>query len=79
MGSVGAGKSSLLMSLLGELHIQEGSIEIPNSVAYVEQEPWILNACIKDNIIMNNHEDPNLYWRTVEACCLVEDFKEMVH
>jgi len=79
IGEVGSGKSSLLMSLLGELHILEGKINIGNSVAFVEQEPWILTASIKDNILMNKCEDETKYWKTTEACCLSEDFKEMAH
>lgn len=47
------GKTSLLMSLLGEMHFKPQSIDsfynLPreNGIAYAAQEAWIQNATIK--------------------------------
>jgi ABC-type uncharacterized transport system ATPase component len=34
IGTVGSGKSSLLYSVLGELHINAGNVKVGGSVAY---------------------------------------------
>ncbi|GIY00683.1 canalicular multispecific organic anion transporter 2 [Caerostris extrusa] len=52
IGPVGAGKSSLLSSLLGELHKKSGSVDMKGSIAYVPQETWILNRTLKNNILL---------------------------
>ncbi len=41
LGRVGAGKSSLLSSLLGELHSIGGQVRLSGDVAYVPQQAWI--------------------------------------
>lgn len=52
-GSVGAGKSSLLLSLLGETDCLAGSISLPaGPVAYQPQGPFLLDATIKENVAM---------------------------
>ena len=40
VGSVGCGKSSLLQSILSELKIKEGKIDLNGSLSYAAQEPW---------------------------------------
>ena len=40
-GQVGAGKSSLLNLLLGEVKIHSGTMSINGSISYCSQEPWI--------------------------------------
>ena len=47
VGSVGAGKSSLLSGFLGEMHKFNGNINVHGSVAYVPQQAWIQNATLK--------------------------------
>lgn len=53
VGPTGAGKTSLLLSLLGELHFVPIGLDswynLPreNGVAYAAQEPWIQNETIK--------------------------------
>lgn len=41
VGSVGAGKSSLLAALLGEMHTLQGSVVVHGSTAYTQQDSWI--------------------------------------
>lgn len=47
VGKVGAGKSSLLMSLLGEMERLRGRIAMIGSVAYVPQQPWVQNQTVR--------------------------------
>ena len=48
VGKVGAGKSSLLAALLGEMHKSDhGIISMPDKLAYVAQQPWIQNMTLR--------------------------------
>ena len=50
VGAVGSGKTSLLHSLLNETNRTRGSQEVHGRIAYVEQEPFIYSASIRDNV-----------------------------
>lgn len=52
VGPIGCGKSTILAGILNECYCLSGpgSVTIKGSVAYHQQEPWILNATIRDNI-----------------------------
>lgn len=41
VGSVGAGKSSLLAALLGEMATLQGSVVVRGATAYTQQDSWI--------------------------------------
>jgi len=43
IGKIGSGKTSLLLSLLNEVPLFEGSKKITGSIAYVEQEPYVFS------------------------------------
>ncbi|KAL9616795.1 MAG: hypothetical protein Q9160_008358 [Pyrenula sp. 1 TL-2023] len=77
VGRVGAGKSSLLESMLGNLWKLHGEVTMRGRIAYVAQSPWITNASVKENIVFGHRWDPHFYNQTVEACALVDDFKIM--
>lgn len=74
-GTVGSGKSSLLASILGEMHKLSGSVKISGTKAYVPQTPWILTGNIRENILYGNEYDSAKYDRTVKACALMKDFE----
>jgi ABC-type multidrug transport system fused ATPase/permease subunit len=61
-GAVGAGKSSLLASLLGETIKVDGRVSQRGSIAYVAQEPWILNASLRDNVLPPPRPPPRTKW-----------------
>lgn len=50
VGAVGAGKSSLISAILGEMDIVSGTVNTYGSIAYVPQQAWIQNATVQDNI-----------------------------
>jgi hypothetical protein len=50
-GAVGAGKSSLLSTVLGQLALRTGSVAVLPHVAYVAQQAWILSDTLKNNIL----------------------------
>ena len=50
VGDVGAGKSSLLAALLGEMVAIEGTVSVAGAIAYAAQDPWIRNQSVRANI-----------------------------
>ena len=77
IGRVGSGKSSFLASILGDIWKSGGSVTVRGAVAYVAQQPWVMNASVKENIVFGHRWDPAFYNRTVKACALAEDFKTL--
>ncbi|RMZ75001.1 hypothetical protein DV737_g5549, partial [Chaetothyriales sp. CBS 132003] len=77
VGRVGAGKSSLLQSILGDLCKVGGSIAVRGRIAYVAQQAWVMNASVKENILFGHRWDPLFYTQTINACALADDFKQL--
>lgn len=57
MGMVGCGKTTLLHAIMGETSKQSGECTVRGSIAYVEQEPFIYSATIKDNVTFGRKFD----------------------
>ncbi|XP_076997790.1 ATP-binding cassette sub-family C member 6 [Tamandua tetradactyla] len=77
IGPVGAGKSSLLSTLLGELAKMEGSVSIKGPVAYVPQEAWVQNASVLENVCFGQELDQPWLDRVLEACALGPDVSSL--
>lgn len=77
IGSVGAGKSSLLSALLGEMVISHGSTYVHGSVSYVDQDAWIRNCTVKDNIIFEAEFDSTRYAHVLQATQLDVDMQTL--
>ncbi|KAM7193332.1 ABC transporter [Rhypophila sp. PSN 637] len=79
IGPVGVGKSTLLQSLLGETLVMSGTVECasPKQIAYCNQEPWILNLSIKENILGISEYNEDRYSRVIDACQLRQDFEAL--
>ncbi|XXH01325.1 hypothetical protein Hte_007683 [Hypoxylon texense] len=75
-GSSGSGKSSLLLSLLGETVLEDGSATCPRDVAYSSQTPWLINDTIRANILLHEEYDAKRYDRVVDACGLRPDLEK---
>ncbi|KAI6216421.1 Mrp-4 [Aphelenchoides fujianensis] len=73
IGRVGAGKSSLLQAILGEMECLRGRIQVNGSVAYLSQQPWMMNDSVRANIIFGQRYDEVFYNRVMDACCLYSD------
>ncbi|SMF17806.1 ABC transporter transmembrane domain-containing protein [Pseudobacteriovorax antillogorgiicola] len=53
IGPVGSGKTSLLRTILGEINLEAGDVELDSSikkVSFVSQESYVLNETLEDNI-----------------------------
>ena len=55
--------------------IDQAPIVKRGTTGYVEQNPWIQNMTIRDNILFDQELDENRYVKTVLSCCLERDFK----
>lgn len=75
VGPVASGKTSLLISLLGELNIVSGSISVKGSVSFASEDPWIISGTIKENILMGKTLDQDLYTSTLNSCALIRDLR----
>ncbi|KAI9225148.1 P-loop containing nucleoside triphosphate hydrolase protein [Blastocladiella britannica] len=75
LGKVGAGKSSLISAILGELEVTTPAsfVELAGRVAYVSDESWILNDTIRNNVLFGNAMDEEWYSRVIHATCLDVD------
>ncbi|CAH8502372.1 unnamed protein product [Heterobilharzia americana] len=88
VGPVGSGKSSLLLSILGELQsvlpenetIKE-NLRITSRLryAYVSQTPWLHAGTIRENIVFGSDYDSNWLDTVVEACALKSDLEKLPH
>lgn len=87
-GATGAGKSSLLMALLGEMRAAAaaaattafassgpGPVLCGGSVSYASQRPWILHGTVRDNILFGAPMEPARYEAALEACDLRADLE----
>ncbi|KAJ7267338.1 hypothetical protein C8J57DRAFT_1435960 [Mycena rebaudengoi] len=81
LGPTGAGKTSLLMALLGEMHFVPSSPDswynLPRAggVAYAAQESWVLNETIRDNILFGAEYDEERYRKVLHQCALERDLE----
>jgi hypothetical protein len=67
-GRVGAGKSSLIHAILGNMVPVQGTAETGGRVSYVPQNPWCQNLSLRDNITFGMPFDEERYARVSGAC-----------
>ena len=51
----------------------EPDMKITGSISLIEQNPWILNQTIRNNILFGQNLDPQKYNETIEICQLARD------
>ncbi|KAJ3286409.1 hypothetical protein HDU79_006491 [Rhizoclosmatium sp. JEL0117] len=75
-------QTDMILALLGEMKrlggrafLPKNSMAADSSVAYVAQTAWLLNATIRENILMGHAFDEKRYRETLEACSLVRDLE----
>jgi ATP-binding cassette subfamily C (CFTR/MRP) protein 4 len=77
-GPVGSGKSSLLLSILGEMKCLKGEFGQRNkNIAYASQTPWIISGTFKDNILFGKPYREEWFQEVVKACALDKDFAQL--
>ena len=61
VGEFGSGKTSILSAILGEMNCLKGNVAINGTVAYADQNPWILNDTVKNNILFGEPFNQSRY------------------
>ncbi|KAM5288774.1 ATP-binding cassette sub-family C member 4 isoform 2-T2 [Ctenodactylus gundi] len=75
VGPVGAGKSSLLSAVLGELPPTQGLVTVHGKVAYVSQQPWVFSGTVRSNILFGRKYEKERYEKVIKACALKKDLE----
>ncbi|KAF4617299.1 hypothetical protein D9613_006273 [Agrocybe pediades] len=81
IGPTGAGKTSILMALLGEMHFIPTGVDswynLPRNggVAYAAQESWVQNETIRDNILFGSPYNEERYKKVIKQCALERDLE----
>ena len=75
VGKVGSGKSSIILSILGELKLVKGSVNKIGSVAYISQEAFLMNDTVKNNILFGLDYEEVQYNKAVKISQLIPDFQ----
>jgi ABC-type multidrug transport system fused ATPase/permease subunit len=76
-GPSGGGKTTLLLSLLGETILEAGEVTCPRDVGYASQSAWLQNDTIRNNILFNSAFEQIRYDKVVDACCLLQDLGQL--
>ncbi|CAJ0915429.1 unnamed protein product, partial [Mesorhabditis belari] len=77
IGPVGAGKSSLLASVLRETTRTAGKLTVHGKVAYCSQDAWIFGGTIRDNVLFGKAYNAELYEEVIEMSALKQDLAEI--
>ena len=75
IGDTGCGKSSFLLSLAGMLSRREGSLERSGTLALSEQQAWIVNDTVRNNILLGSAYDETRFRRVIAACQMERDLR----
>ena len=62
------------MSILNELPLESGSIQVNGKVSFASQEAWTFNGSVQDNILFGTEYEETRYNQVVKECALDRDF-----
>ncbi|KAJ6782804.1 hypothetical protein PWT90_09674 [Aphanocladium album] len=78
IGRSSSGKSTFLQALAGEAKIVEGLLYIESAeVAYCDQDPWLGNVSIRENIVAGLDFDSVRYESVLRLCFLHRDIAKL--
>ncbi|KAJ7734086.1 P-loop containing nucleoside triphosphate hydrolase protein [Mycena metata] len=80
VGSVASGKSSLLMSILQETILVQGTVKVnAHKIALASQTPFIFPGTFRANILLDSPFDAAFYDKVIDACGLRQDIEALPH
>ncbi|KAG4266616.1 hypothetical protein FPRO03_01900 [Fusarium proliferatum] len=79
VGPVASGKSTLCKAILGEVPFATGSVVVHRSrvIGYCDQQPFLTNATIRNNILGNSSFDDKRYTFVINATMLDRDLANL--
>jgi ABC-type multidrug transport system fused ATPase/permease subunit len=77
VGPVGAGKSSLLQALLGEMPKRNGRVVVVGQTAYCPQQAWMHNCSLRENVTFGLPYEKEKYDRVLSLCELQRDLTSL--
>ncbi|KAF9973091.1 Multidrug resistance-associated protein 1 [Actinomortierella ambigua] len=81
IGDVGAGKSSFIAALLGQMRYTGSSpnLKMYGNSSYVPQEAWLINVNLRENIVFGKPFDRKRYETVIKVCALERDLTLLSH
>lgn len=73
VGRLSSGKTSFLRAILGEMTKSSGVVLQRGTVAFAQQEPFILNTTFRENILFGCEFDEERYFQCIDQCSLTMD------
>ncbi|XP_023212557.1 multidrug resistance-associated protein 4-like [Centruroides sculpturatus] len=73
IGPVGSGKTSFLLSILGEIPVTSGKVIVRGKIAYASQEAWVFNGSIRENILFGEEYEEEKYKKVLYITALEKD------
>jgi ATP-binding cassette subfamily C (CFTR/MRP) protein 4 len=73
-GNTGSGKSVLVMTLLKQYEITEGTLLIEGRLSYASQDSWLFPSTIRQNILFGERYNVQRYQQVLKVCALHHDF-----
>lgn len=74
VGAEGSGKSTLILALIGEMPVLSGLLQISGRIAYCTEEPLIIHANIRENILFGREFEDLKFKEVISFCQLQEEF-----
>jgi ABC-type transport system involved in cytochrome bd biosynthesis fused ATPase/permease subunit len=75
VGRVGAGKSSILQAVMGNMTLEAGEAHAAGEMAYVPQVAWCQNLSLRENIVFGQPWEEDRYRQVIHACALELDLQ----
>ena len=77
VGETGVGKTTLLYAIMQENVVKKGTCQTNGTIAYVEQEPFIIQGSVKENILFGKVYKESLFFDCLKYSQLIFDIKEL--
>ncbi|KAJ2701926.1 ATP-binding cassette glutathione S-conjugate transporter ycf1, partial [Coemansia sp. IMI 209128] len=58
-----------------ETRMTQGTGKLVGKIAYLEQQPWIMNDTLRANILFGREYEEEYYWKVLDACALTDDLE----
>eukprot|EP01060_Flectonema_neradi_P000624 TRINITY_DN10392_c1_g1_i1.p1 TRINITY_DN10392_c1_g1~~TRINITY_DN10392_c1_g1_i1.p1 ORF type:complete len:1332 (+),score=234.36 TRINITY_DN10392_c1_g1_i1:561-3998(+) len=76
IGPVGSGKTSLITSLLGDMHQVSGSARVVEDIGYVPQKTCVVCGTIEENVVMGREFSEDRFREAIYSSALDKDLEQ---